>query len=287
MTVSRHVSDQIDEWIDGRLSAADQRDVERHVEECASCRTEAAALRAVRATVAGRGDDVELPAGLEDRIRGLLDAEDAIARGEVRPSPAASGGRRRPAAEPSRTPVAWALPLAAGLLLAVAGLYWAMRTTTVAEPIAEAFAQFGELTGVRETWRAARVESPRELEQRWRAAGLGFPTRVLDLSMSGYVLAGGRATRLGDRPAALAIYRGPSGIVTCWMFDGRDRREEDFPEAVDVHEANGFRFHVFERQGITVVVWREGDVLCVLSARMSRDDVVELAHAKAMAPPLA
>lgn len=289
----RHVNDRLDEWVDGRLPADDAREVERHLVACASCRAEADALRAVRAAVAGRGDDVELPAGLEDRIRGLLDAEDAAARKQASPAGAAVGaprfaGRRRPPAASPRSPLAWALPLAAGLLLAVAAILWAaMRTTPHAEPIAGAFAQFAELSGDLETWRAAQVDGPRELEQRWHAAELGFPTRVLDLSMTGYVLAGGRATRLAERPAALAIYRGPSGIVTCWMLAGRDGEEEDFAAAVDVHEADGIRFHVFERRGITLVVWREGEVLCALSGGMSRDAVVELAHTKAMAPPLA
>jgi anti-sigma factor RsiW len=285
LTVSRHVKERLDEWIDGRLSSADERDVERHLEECGSCREEAAAVRAARAAVACRGAGVELPAGLADRIRGRLDAEDAIARAQA--TGAAPGDRRRSPARTSRRAVVRALPLAAGLLLAAAAVLWTVLTTSAAGPVDDAFAQFGELAGAGETWRAAQVDGPRELERRWRAADLGFPTRVLDLSMSGYTLAGGRATRLGDRPAALAIYRGPGGVMTCWMFDGRDRLEEDFPETVDVHEANGFRFHVFERQGVTLVVWREGDVLCVLSARMSRDAVVELAHAKAMAPPLA
>lgn len=297
MTANRHVNDRLDEWLDGRLSAAEESEVDRHLEACDSCRAEAAALRAVQAAVAVSDDDVELPAGLEDRIRGMLDAEDAAARERVR-SPGAAveqapdAPRRSPATIPpgsrrSRRLTTWALPLAAGLLLAVAAAFWAMRTETVAEPVGEAFAQFEELTGASETWRTAQVDGAGELEERWRAAGLGFRTRVIDLSMSAHALAGGRATRLGGRPAALAIYRGPSGLVTCWMFDASEPLEEDFPEPADVHEANGFRFHVFEREGVTLVVWREGDVLCALAGSMDRDAVVELAHAKAMAPPLA
>ena len=293
MTASPHVSDLLDEWIDERLPADDERQVGQHLEECASCRAEAAALRAARDAVAGRGDDVELPAGLEDRIRGLLDAEDAKARPQALPATAAVGAapasRRRAPAGTARPPLAWALPLAAVLVLAVAAVFWATSAkTSHSEPVAEAFAQFHELTGEGEDWRTATVDGAHELEQRWRAADLGFPVRVIDLSMSGYALAGGRVTRLGDRPAALAIYQGPDGLMTCWMFGGdRGPEEESFRGAIDVHEANGFRFHVFEDQGVTLVAWREGEVLCILSARLSRDAVVELAHDKAMAPPLA
>jgi hypothetical protein len=46
----------------------------------------------------------------------------------------------------------------------------------------------------------------------------------------------------------------------------------------------GFDFSIPRRGGRTVVLWREGDVVCALAARGDPESVVALAFAKAMAP---
>jgi hypothetical protein len=42
-------------------------------------------------------------------------------------------------------------------------------------------------------------------------------------------------------------------------------------------------FVIYERRGVTLVFWMEGDVMCVLSSDIGREEVVGLAFAKAMA----
>jgi len=288
VTASHHLGERLDEWIDGRLSPAEEHTVTQHLDECESCRAEAAALRALRGVLADRSEDIELPVGLEARVRARLDAEDA---GEAepqsaRPAPATAAA---PSSTDRRVIPLWALPLAAALLLGTLALWWMSRDSTSAVgPVDLAFTRFAELVGADPGWHAIEVGNASELEQRWHEAALGFRTRVLDLTMSGYRLAGGDATSLGDGlPAALAVYQGPDGVVTCWMLDGSSLSDEDLPEPVDLHEANGFQFRVYQREGVTLVVWREGDVLCALAGAMGRDAVVALAHEKAMAPPLA
>jgi hypothetical protein len=39
---------------------------------------------------------------------------------------------------------------------------------------------------------------------------------------------------------------------------------------------------VYERDGVTSVFWQEGTVVCVLASDLPREEVVQLAYAKAM-----
>jgi hypothetical protein len=66
------------------------------------------------------------------------------------------------------------------------------------------------------------------------------------------------------------------------MFPGE---EADLPPPVEVRFDHGFEFRIYSRGGTTLVVWREGEVLCALAGTGDRDQVVGLAIAKAMAPP--
>ncbi len=282
----------LDAWLDGRLDPRRAGELERHLEQCSTCRARAQALRTTRTLLAADvaeepGDEV--PAGLEARILASLDAEDRAGTPASEPAPTPAPGDRSESST-SRGAV-WLL--AAGVVaLAAAGLLSVyLLRGTVAPPsppglVAAAFEAHAEhaselATGpVSEKWRADAAE----LEQRW--SRLDFPTRVLDLSMSGNDLLGGEATGLAGRPAALALYRGAGGIVSCWMFEAAPGLEEALADPVDVHDHGGFRFFVFTRGDRTLVVWREGGVLCALAGQGAREAVVELAHDKAMAPPI-
>ncbi|HSM12694.1 MAG TPA: hypothetical protein VLA66_01380, partial [Thermoanaerobaculia bacterium] len=84
------------------------------------------------------------------------------------------------------------------------------------------------------------------------------------------------------RPAARSVYAGPMGRIVCWMFRAG---EEDLPPPVEVRSERGFLFRVYRRGETTLVVWREGEVLCALAAAADPETVLGLAVAKAMAPP--
>lgn len=261
-----HLDDRLDAWLDGRLAPDERREAELHLAECAECAGLRDALVATRRVLRTGLDDEPPPAGLEARILAALDHEDTRGTG-----PSGAPRWRR-----------LALPLAAGLALAVAAAVLLLRGPAEAtDPVAAAFGQYAALTGPAPP-AGLRAETAAEVEDRWRRAGLGFPARVLDMSMMGIGVVGGDATRLAGMPAARALYQGDGPLVVCWMFPGE---EADLPPPVEVRFDHGFEFRIYSQGEATLVVWREGEVLCALAGTGDRDQVLGLAFAKAMAPP--
>jgi anti-sigma factor RsiW len=109
---------------------------------------------------------------------------------------------------------------------------------------------------------------------------LDFDARVFDLAMMEYLPVGGRVHEAGGAPSALFVYRGPDGrILVCQMFRGR---REELPAAGERRVNDGIEFQVYERDGKTVVAWQEGEVVCVLVSDIQREQVIQLAFAKAV-----
>ena len=102
------VLDRLPERAAGRLSAVEERRVDRHLEGCAECRESLATVTLLAASRPA------VPEGLEARIRAAV--REAAASPEPMTSPSSGGSAR------SWTPwlrPAWALPMAAVLALAV------------------------------------------------------------------------------------------------------------------------------------------------------------------------
>jgi len=95
-----------------------------------------------------------------------------------------------------------------------------------------------------------------------------------------YTAVGGQVRDLDGRPSALFVYRGPDGqALVCQMYEGRTG---DLPRPARRLSRNGIDFLVYEREGLTLVFWQEGDVVCVLTGEGDPQTVVDLAIAKAM-----
>jgi anti-sigma factor RsiW len=125
--------------------------------------------------------------------------------------------------------------------------------------------------------RSSNVEA---VESFFAAGGLDFRTRVLDLGMMRYQLVGGRIHRLRNRPSALFTYRGPQNRqLVCQMYRGR---LAELPRPHDVRQHEGITFQVYRSEGVTLVFWQEGAVVCVLASDAEFEAVIRLAFAKAM-----
>lgn len=279
MTVpNQHPELLLDAWLDGRLDAAERTALEAHLAGCARCRDQLAALEETRAALRATLDDEAPPPGLEWKIRALLDVEDVRAES---PAPGAPTATRWPGAG------RW-LPIAAALAaVTLAALLLRARpepaptlVRPLADPVQAAAAAHAELAATLPADLAA--ENAATVEERWRASGIGFPARVLDLDAMGIELAGGDATTLSGRASARTVYRTDSGWLTCWMYLGT---VTELPAADELRERGGFVFHVYRRDGRTLVFWQEGEVVCALVGTGDAESVIALAFAKAMAPP--
>lgn len=252
-----HYAEELQDLLDGRLAESRRAEVAAHVASCARCSKELAALAWVKREVPAHIAESAMPAALASRVRATLDAEDQ---------------RARPAAWRRRTWVVAALAAAALVVVVVR----TRDSATLPELAARDFRAFDAGTA------PLTVESadPKVLEAWFARNGAPFLTRVINLNMMKYRLAGGRVHRLGARTSALFAYRGPGNVaLVCQMYEGR---MADLPPAADIREHDGIAFYVYRVDNLTLVFWQEGDVVCVLASSIPPEDVVQLAFAKAV-----
>jgi anti-sigma factor RsiW len=258
---NEHPTQALQELLDERLDAAARAEVERHVAACERCRRELEVLRWTRRTLRDAATGGPVPPTLEDDVMAALDAE--------------AGGAGRPGSV-ARPP--WHLPLAAAAVLGILGLALLLLRPGADVPALQArdFASFqtGRLTLELE------VDDVATIERFFSEQDLGFEARVLDLAMMAYEPVGGRVHRVEGKPSALFVYRGPDGqILVCQMFVGL---VADLPTGAERRSNEGIEFRIYERDGKTVVAWQEGLVVCVLVSDIPREEVIQLAFAKAM-----
>ena len=263
----QHPREAIQDLVDGRIDAQTRSGVEAHLARCEQCREELEGLKWVKRVVAERIEEQRAPESLRASILASLDEEDVTAA--ARP-----GARHRPL----RLALAFGLPL---LLIAIAAWLYALRPADLPSLVAHDYGEFK----ARVVELDSRTDDGVELESFFRQQGIEFETRVFDLGMMSYQLVGGRVHELAGDPSAAFVYRGPDGkYLLCQMFRGRP---EQLPEAAEVREHNGIRFHIYHKDGVTLAFWKEGSVLCVLASDIDPEELIQLAFAKAMIPQIA
>lgn len=252
----RHVLDELQLRVDGRLDPAALARVDAHLESCESCRRAAADLARMRELLRSLPSS-PMPTELSDTIARALDAESA--------SPSRQRLRRRQLV---------AAGLAAAALVTIA--VWLAQAPSLPSAAAGDIARVTSA----ELDLDLRTDEPAALERHFEAHGL--PVRVLDLAMMGWQLEGGRVHALRGQPSALYVYRRADGRrLVCQMFAGT---MADLPRPAETRESGGITFAVFHEGDRTVVFWQEGAILCVLGSDLPREEVVALAIAKAMKP---
>jgi anti-sigma factor RsiW len=269
----------LQDLLDGRLTVADREALETHVAGCADCRARVDALGAARSALARLRDD-DVPADVEAALLAALRAEPLPSAGPAPAVPSATNGpHTAPVASAARAPYlpAWAWGLAAAAVLAlVAWLAWPRPDASLPTLVARDFRAYrdGDLAlDVRSTDVA-------DVDAYFRRSSLGFPARVFDLGMMQFTVQGGRTHRLDDRASALFVYRGPNGEpIVCQMYPGVPG---ELPAPLLRRSHDGIEFQVYDVEGVTVVFWQEGSVMCVLAGEGPAEAIIQLAFAKAM-----
>lgn len=260
-----HLGDELHEALDGRLSANERQAVEMHLTACSVCRARFDALAAAKAATAGLRDE-SLPADLRASLL------DAVRRESLSPPDEAKAWRG-----PARAP-AWSWGLAAAALLALA--IFVMWPRSGGGAIVAAAAADYRAYRAGQLALEAQTASVADVEEFFRRADPGFQVRVFDLAMMRFAIEGGRVHRLGGRLSVLFVYRGPSDErIVCQMYQGLT---DDLPEPTTRRSHDGIAFQVYDRNGLTLVFWQEGDVVCVLVGEGPAEAIVQLAFAKAM-----
>ena len=259
-SASEHVRDEIQDLLDGRLDDVARGRVEAHLARCEACERARQALSGVRESMRAGIRSEEMPEDLSSAVAAVLDRED-------------ERGSRAWLQHPR---VRLAAVAAAAIVAIVAVTVFLARPPDLPAVVGRDYTEFraGRLSLAIET------DDPRTLEKFFVDRGVRFRTRVLDLGMMGYRLAGGAVLDDGAQKRAFFVYRGEGDkLLACQMYEGDIG---DLSGAPEVREHGDFTFLVYRSGDLTEVFWQEGTVACVLVSDMPSEDVVQLAFAKAM-----
>ena len=262
MSDDHHLAEELQDLLDGRVKGPARAEIEVHVAQCSRCRQELAVLERARA-VARALAPLAPPANLTARIAGTLDGEDR--------APAPGSTRRR---------IRYRWPFVVGGLTAAAAVVALLVLPSAGQDLSRAVAH--DLARYRASRLALDLQTadPAALERFFTERGIGFPTRVFDLAMMRYRLAGGRAHQLAGRASAFFAYTGPDATpIICEMYRGT---LAELPAGAEQRVHDGITFLIYRVSGATVVFWQEGAVICALASQGNAEDVVQLAYAKAV-----
>lgn len=257
-------------YLDGEIEAQARATIDAHLGACQACRRETAALRELARRIEAGGHLGAAPA-LWERIAARLDSPNV-------PRSRKFGLSLRPISA-----------AAACILLAVGGGYWALSLAAKAEaaPVNFAVLLDGLALDAEQAFRQfvglyqGRAVSAAEALRSAQALDFDLPPRL----PGGFELREAFSLRIGDSPAAAAIYRRDSEFLGAVFH--RAIHPEDYGTHLDhpcvVGEHRGHR--------VAVGAWRLIHVTdattchCILSRLDENTELPPIIHAVAPAPP--
>ncbi len=210
----KDIQQLLDAHLDRELDLLNEKELEAHLVECASCRAVRDNYARLHLSVKSRIPYFDLPEGIENRIRAQIHLAE---------------GTREPRISRSLWPWrAWAaaagIVLVAGLstpllmLLARSSPRSMLTQQVVSSHIRSLMA--GHVTDV--------VSSDRHTVKPWFNGKLDFAPPVKDLSQNGFPLIGGRLDYIDNRSVAALIYKHREHIINLfiWPSSARDSNPE-------------------------------------------------------------
>lgn len=223
----------LDAWVDNELDPTTANEIAGHLEQCPSC----AALRAERVA-------------LRDTVRAALPREGAppalaagVRRALARESAAFQQRRRGPT---WRQAAAIASASAcAGALAVFVGLHMPMLEAPRAQAVTSHVAAMAVAEGRPE--RLVQVAaSDRHAVKPWFHGKVDFAPPVPDFSAEGFALVGARLDRVGDRQAAVLVYRIRNHPIDVFVW----KAQKDDSAPVQLAVERGFSVATWAQQGL-------------------------------------
>jgi anti-sigma factor RsiW len=244
-------------YVDGELDASSRRAVERHLEECANCRSGYERHLALGAALRQQLPVHSVPDLLRARI---LNAVAEAAARDTTPAPRASA----PTADAMRAAAAmrrwrWAA-LAASALFVVSTTYGVVATrsgergtqptveapgTAISHDVLASHVRAlmpGHLTDVAST--------NRHNVKPWFNGRLDYSPPVYDLSADGFPLVGGRVDYVGGRAVAVLVYQRRQHVISLYVWPA-DRGEAPTAEPASDRTRQGYHLLTWTRSGMT------------------------------------
>ena len=204
---------------DGELGLPHTGDLEAHLEGCADCRTQLAALTELRSGVRMRATYHAAPAGLATRIRAALPRE-ASTNSHVVPMESA---QQLPAAGPGRIR-AWNWPQIGASFAMAFALIWSVGLYVALPGATESLEKELVASHARALLTSHALDvasSDQHTVKPWFNGKLDFSPEVTDLASQGFPLAGGRLDYVGQRPVAALQYMHGRHPIDLYIWPAR------------------------------------------------------------------
>jgi anti-sigma factor RsiW len=251
----RDIWAQLDQFLDGALSADARWAVAAHLDECAVCRKHVATQSRLRGLVRDRLTAVEPPPGLSARLSAALAAE-AIAPTAVASRP------RLPV--PIRLVAMLGPALAALWLLVALAIPAARSDSDLTSELIATHTLFAHDESLLDIAGDARTVST------WFRETVGLQVSAPEFDR--YTLVGGRLITLKGRPVAQLVYEGKPDEVYLSLLRFTDNGIDPNPMGL----RNGFALS--QEGSMSLVTWSAGEDRVVLIAAVPVDELRRLAE---------
>jgi anti-sigma factor (TIGR02949 family) len=254
-------------WVDDELSAEERLAIESHLAQCSECRSQLERETALKGDLRRVSATITTPQALRRQIAVQL-SELNVDR------PVARKSFNRSWFGLPRLRPAWALAIAL-MIVAVFAYQWrpGQDIAAVALTTHESIVNGKELL--------VRAGDSGQLRKNLAlAVNNRFAPVALDLSMAKLRPVAGLVKKIGDRRVLVTVYEGDRPTITCYTFLGT---EADAPKNAELFRDDEMRvnFYIFSKDQMSAVMHQEGEVICILIAKMAPAELLDLLRGKA------
>ncbi|MGH7843456.1 MAG: anti-sigma factor family protein [Candidatus Binataceae bacterium] len=219
-------------YVDGELDLSRSLEIEEHLNGCAACASEAAAVRALSAGIGEGAHHYQAPARLENRILAMVRAKSGAAQQRRFSSPRVEWGLIAAAAA-----VAFVVMLFKGSFLSGGPGADQIAREVVADHVRSLMVD--HLTDV--------ISSNQHTVKPWFEGKLDFSPVVEDLTPQGFKLVGGRLDYLGGRPVAAIVYKRRAHVINVFVWP----QHEAVEAPVTIETRDGYNVAHWTAAGMT------------------------------------
>jgi anti-sigma factor RsiW len=237
----RETKNLLNAYVDGELDSAGSLGVEKHVQGCASCLTDAENLHALASAIENGGLRFMAPQRLKTNVQAALR--------EANPAPTRSIFNWR-----------WGSAVAAAVLIVVVSMQWLKpsQETLVNEIVSSHVRSMmaNHITDV--------ASSDRHTVKPWFSGKLDYSPPVKDLTDQGFRLLGGRLDYVDSRPVAALVYQRSQHLINLfvWPSNNTVTKQED----------------QLTRQGYNLIHWTQSGMSYWLVSELNLAELGECAR---------
>jgi anti-sigma factor RsiW len=246
--------------VDDELTHFERSSIEAHLGDCPRCQWAYEQERSLKKEIHRFGLSISAPTDLKQKI--LTDHGISPVRAE------SWGDWSKLALRPFLRP-AFGLVL---ILLALLPIIYLVQTqrqpvSLAALGIQEKIAR-GEIA-------LRKTTDPDDLRD-WQSRAVDGKFAPMQYDLAPLHIVGGAVEEINGRKILVTVYAGNDVSVTCFTFLGT---EQDAPKdaAIFFDQARNTKLYTFAENGYNAVLHREGNVICILAAKMPLNDLLALA----------